>query len=244
MPADAPQPAPPEGEIRLLADRDFAPFSFQSSSGAPSGLTVELALAACKEARLTCSVETRPFAELLPALGRGEAEAILTGPKLDEAAFAAAVATRPYFRQMGRFAVAAGSEIAQADAEVLRRRQIGVVKDTLHARWLEAYFSASRIVTFPSLAEAGTELRDGKLDAIFGDNLQVIYWTAGEVAAGCCRLLGGAFSDWDHFSRNLAILVRRDRADVLASLDYGLDMAQKSGATARIISAYVPLPVW
>ncbi len=70
--SDAPLPPPPSGEIRLLADGDFAPYSFQSSSGAPAGLTVELALAACKEARMTCTVATRPYAELLPALARGE----------------------------------------------------------------------------------------------------------------------------------------------------------------------------
>ncbi len=154
------------------------------------------------------------------------------------------MATRPYFRLAGRFAVAADSGFTQANADALRMRRVGVIENTLHARWLEAYYGASEIVAFPSLAEAGAALKEAKLDAVFGDNLQVIYWTAGEAAAGCCRLLDGAFSDLDYFSRNLAILVRRDREDVRASLDYGLDMAQKSGSTARIIQAYVPLPVW
>lgn len=193
---------------------------------------------------MTCTVETRPYGELLGALSRGEADAVLTGPGLDEDALAAAVATRPYFRLMGRFAVAADSEYKQATADALRRRRIGVTGNTLHARWLESYYTSSEIVAFPSLAEAGAALKEGKVDAVFGDNLPVIYWTAGEAAAGCCRLLEGAFSDLDYFSRNLTILVRRGREDVRASLDFGLDMAQKSGTTARVISAYVPLPVW
>ena len=86
------------------------------------------------------------------------------------------------------------------------------------------------------------DLFDNRL--IFGDNLRMIYWTAGESARGCCRLLGGAYTDFDHFSRNLAFLVRKDRPELRAAFDYGLDMAQKNGTTAKIFNAYVPLSPW
>ena len=48
----------------LLADADFPPFSFASQTGSAAGLAVELAIAACAEARLHCSVKLRPFGEL------------------------------------------------------------------------------------------------------------------------------------------------------------------------------------
>ena len=46
--------------VRLLADADFPPFSFAAQGGGPSGLGVELALAACVEARLSCEVVLLP----------------------------------------------------------------------------------------------------------------------------------------------------------------------------------------
>ncbi len=230
--------------VKLLADADFAPFSFRSRTGSPAGLSVELAIAACERARLNCTVEVRPYGEILGALERGEADAVITGPRLDEIALSAAETTRPYFRTMGRFAVADATSLTAADGNALSGASIGAVKDTLHARWLEAYYGKSKLVPFDTLAAAGDALKTGKIDALFGDNLQVIYWVSGEGAAGCCKLLGSSFSDFDFFSRNLAFLVRPDKPDIRAALDYGLDQAQASGATEKIISTYVPLPVW
>jgi polar amino acid transport system substrate-binding protein len=242
---DRPRPDVPENlPVRLVADADFAPFSFLSRTGAPAGLSVELAIAACERARLSCTVEVRPYGEIMGALERGEADAAITGPRPDEAALRDTVLTRPYFRTMARFAVPEASRLATADSAALAGARIGVVKDTLHARWLDAYYGSSTRVGFDSLAAAGEALKTGEIDVLFGDNLQVIYWVSGEAAAGCCKLLGNAFQDFDFFSRNLAFLVRNDRPDIRAALDYGLDQAQATGFTQKIIGTYVPLPVW
>jgi len=242
---DAPRPEIPENlPVRLIADADFAPYSFLTSTGAPAGLAVELAIAACERARLRCTVEARPYGDILGALERGEADVAVTGPRLDPQTLTAAEMTRPYFRIMARFAVTAGNELQKADPEALSGSRIGVVKDTVHARWLETYYAGSTLEPYDSLTAAGEALKAGEIDAIFGDNLQTIYWVAGEAAAQCCRLLGGTYSDFDFFSRNLAFLVRPGTAGLRAAFDYGLDQAQSSGATAKIIRSYVPLSPW
>lgn len=235
---------PEDLSVRLIADEDFAPYSFRSRTGSPAGISVEIAIAACEQARLACTVEVKPFAEILPALRRGEADVAVTGPRLDATTLEAARMTRPYFRIMGRFAVGTASTLDSASVSKLSGHRLGVVKDTVHARWLAAYYGKSRISTYDDLAKAGAALKAGEVDAIFGDNLQVIYWVAGEAAANCCRLLGGAYSDFDFFSRNLAFLVRADRPELAQALDYGLDKAQATGATAKILRTYVPLDPW
>lgn len=243
---EAPPSLSPPGNahIRLLADADFAPYSFQTASGAPAGLAVELALAACSAAKLSCDVAMRPFDALVPALVQGEGDVIVSGPRLDEEILDRANMTRPWFRQFGRFAVQRGNPLETGDAASLVDKRIGVVKDTVHARWIANYYERSEIVPFDDEAKAAAALRTGEVDVIFGDNLRLIYWVAGDDARGCCRLLGGAYSDVDYFGRNLAFLVRRDNPALRAALDYGLDMAQKSGTTEKIFTAYVPLSPW
>jgi polar amino acid transport system substrate-binding protein len=239
------RPALPENlAVKLIADEDFAPYSFRSSTGSPAGISVEIAIAACEQARLACTVEVLPFAEILPALARGEADVVVTGPRLDASTLAASRMTRPYFRIMGRFAVPNTSTLDTASVGNLAGRRIGVVKDTVHARWLTAYYASTRITPYDDLAAAGAALKAGEVDALFGDNLQVIYWVAGEAATGCCRLLGGAYSDFDYFSRNLAFLARPDRPELAQALDYGLDKAQAAGSTAKILRTYLPLDPW
>lgn len=230
--------------VRLITDADFAPFSFLSNSGSPAGLSVELAMAACEAAKIACTVAAKPFGEIMDALASGSADAAVTGPRLDEATLGRALMTRPYFRVMGRFAALAASPLASPAARDLRGKRIAVVGGTVHAQWLQAYYGSATIVAVDNWPAAGEALKKGEADALFGDNLQTIYWVAGEASAGCCKLLGGAFSDFDYFSRNLSFLVRPDRPELRAALDYGLDMAQKNGATAKIIQSYVPLSPW
>lgn len=230
--------------VKLIADEDFAPYSFRSRTGSPAGISVEIAIAACEQARLACTIDVRPFAEIMPALERGEADVAVTGPRLDAKSLAAARMTRPYFRIMGRFAVAQTSTLDTAAAGTVAGLRLGVVKDTVHARWLATYYASARITPFDDLAAAGAALKAGDIDVLFGDNLQVIYWVAGEAAANCCRLLGGAYSDFDYFSRNMAFLVRSDRPELAQALDYGLDKAQAVGSTAKILRTYVPLNPW
>lgn len=237
-------PVTGDGPVRLLADADFPPYSFASQTGGPSGLTVELALAACAEIKLRCEVSLRPFGELLAALERGEGDVIVSGPRIDEATLDSALMTRPWFRTMARFAAPAGTPLKQSDAVSLQGKRIGVTKDTVHARWLATYYRQSEVVAFESEAKAGEALRTGAVDVLFGDNLRLIYWVAGPVSRDCCRLLGGAYSDFDAFSRNISFLVNAGRPDLRAAFDYGLDMAQTSGATEKIINAYVPLSPW
>lgn len=243
--ADAPPANRGEAaRVRLLADADFPPYSFVTAAGTPAGLAVELALAACAAAKLTCDVAMRPFDGLMSALAAGEGDVIVAGPRLDEVILNQAVMTRPWFRLLGRFAVQRGNPLEGSDPASLADKRIGVVKDTLHARWIGSYYAGSEIVPFDDEARAAEALRTGKVDVVFGDNLRLIYWVVGDDARNCCRLLGGAYSDFDYFSRNLAFLVRRDKPALRDAFDYGLDAAQTSGTTEKIFNAYVPLSPW
>jgi polar amino acid transport system substrate-binding protein len=241
---DAAAPPAEAGVVfQLLGDQDFPPFSFASQSG-PAGLAVELGLAACAEAKVQCQVTLLPFNDLLPALAERRGDAVISGPRIDAEALAAAEATRPYFRTLARFAAQSGNTLAMADPTTLSGKRIGVVKATSHEAWLTAYYSSADVEAFDTMAAAQTALRTGNVDVIFGDNLQLIYWVAGEASQNCCKLLDGAFSDFDFFSRNIAFFVRGDRLSLRKSLDYGLDQLQLKGTTEKVFNRYVPLPPW
>lgn len=229
--------------VRLLADADFPPFSFSSQNG-PSGIAVDLALASCAEAKITCEVTLLPFAGLLPALAAKQGDVVISGLRIDAESLAAGQPTRPYFRTMGRFAVQSGNPLQNAMAPNLDGKRIAALKDSAYEAWLKAYYTSANIAAFDSLAEAQEALRTGNVDAIFSDNLQLIYWIAGEASRNCCRLLDNAYSDFDYFSRNMAFLVRSDRADLRAAFDYGLDQLQANGTTDKVFNRYVPLNPW
>lgn len=229
--------------VQLLADADFAPFSFSSQNG-PSGIAVDLALASCAEAKISCEVTLLPFAALLPAMAAQQGDVVISGLRIDAASLAAAEPTRPYFRTMGRFAVQSGSPLQSAVVPNFDGKRIGVLKNSAYETWLKTYYDSSEITSFDTIAEVQDGLRTGNVDAIFGDNLSLIYWVKGEASRNCCRLLDNAFSDFDHFSRNIAFLVRSDRDDLRAALDFGLDQLQINGTTNKVFNRYVPVNPW
>jgi len=230
--------------IRLLTDRDFPPFSYETPEGKTAGVSVDLALAACTELKATCAVIAKPFNELLPALINNEGDVIVSGLRIDAELLKKATMTRPYFWSLGRFAVRVGSQLRGSDIRNLAGKRIGYVANSSHGAWLEKYYSRSTLTAFPSEAEMNEALRTGALDVSFGDDLRLIYWLAGSASRGCCKPLDGAFVDRQFFSRNLSFLTRHDDQDTVKAFDYALDRLQEKGISAKVFARYLPSGLW
>ncbi|MFL5258612.1 MAG: transporter substrate-binding domain-containing protein [Hyphomicrobiales bacterium] len=228
----------------FLADQDFPPFSYADASGAPKGLAVDLALSLCSRLAVQCTITLKPWTELAAGLLRNEADAVISGLKLDDQTATSLDATRPIYRALGRFAVRKPNPISAATIRVLAGKRVGVVKASAHEAWLKRYFPYAQIIAEDSLGQAQGALKDGKIDALFADALSLVYWTEGEGSERCCRLLPGAFVDQDYFSRGFVFFVRRGDGPLKAALDYGLDQLQQNGEWDRLFRAYVPDSPW
>ena len=239
---------PPTGfaqrNIRLLTDRDFPPFSYETPEGKAAGVSVDLALAACAELKATCTVVAKPFSDLLPALLNNEGDVIVSGLRIDETVLKKGAMTRPYFWSVGRFAVRVGSQLRGSDIRSLAGRRIGYVANSSHGAWLEKYYSRSSLTAYPSETEMNEALRTGAIDVSFGDGLRLIYWLAGSSSRGCCKPLDGAFVDRQFFSNNLSFLTRREDADTVKAFDYALDRLQEKKTSAEIFARYLPSGLW
>ncbi len=231
-------------KIRLLTDADFPPFSFETPEGKAAGVSIDLALSACAELKVDCVIIPKPFDQLLPALLNNEGDVIASGLKINEAVLKKTAMTRPYFWSLGRFAVRLGSQLRNTDIRSLASKRIGFVAGTSHAAWLKKYYSRSVLTTFPGEPEMYEALRTGALDAIFGDDLRLIYWLAGNSSRNCCKTLDGAYVDRQFFSRNLAFLARREDQDIVHAFDYALDRLQDKGTSSEIFSRYLPNGLW
>jgi polar amino acid transport system substrate-binding protein len=237
-------PLTPGTSLRLLADAEFPPFSFRSNNGRPTGLSVDLALLACGELKVTCSVDMRPFEELVPALMRNDGDVIVSGVKLSEQLLSTLAMTRPYFWSTGRFAAKKEMAVAAPDPATLRGFKIGFIEGTGHAAFINKYYAAAELVPHQNQAVLLAALKTGTIDLAFGDNLTLAFWLSGSDSGGCCKTVGGAFVDRTSFSRNLAYLVRRDETTLLKALDLALDRLQDNGSTSKLMMRYIPANYW
>jgi polar amino acid transport system substrate-binding protein len=224
----------------LAADRDFPPFSYADQNGEARGLAVDMMRTACAVLEISCSFSLVNWADVRTT----GANATIAGLAIDDEILKSYAPTRPIYRALGRFATRKESTLAAPDKEAFQGKRIGAVADSAHAAWLKKYFPDSEVVPSASLAEAEDNLRNAKVDALFADGLALVYWTQGENAQGCCRLLGGAFVDEAYFSRPFVIFVRREDEALREAFDIALDRMQESGETAKIFGLYVPASLW
>jgi polar amino acid transport system substrate-binding protein len=232
------------GEVRLLADADFPPFSYDAGQGKVAGIAVDLALAACTELRLRCRIVPKPWAELLPALGRDDGDVVIAGPRLNEALLESADPTRPFYRAIGHFIAKRGDDLTATDPVTLSGKRIGVRKETSHAAWLAEFYTGSEITLFDSDKAARDAMLAGQIDLLFGDALSLIYWVKGQASRDCCKLIGAGYSDPASISPPMVFLVRRDKPVLRQAFDYGLDRMQSTGVFAAVFRRYVPLSPW
>lgn len=235
---------PIAGQIIVLADGDFAPWSFKNPDGTLQGISIDLAEAACREAKLNCTIIAKTFAELLPALRNGEAQLAISGVRPDLKLLNEFRLSKPYFRSPGRFVVREGSPLATPDIRTLAGKRLGFVRDTSHARFIETYYSRSALTPFATAAEMQDALRTGQIDVMFNDAIQVAFWLKGSDARNCCAVLGKAFMHRETFSRSLVFVGAKNQQDLMASFDAALDKLDTTSATSSIFSRYLPSSIW
>ena len=227
--------------LRIAVDEDFPPFSYKEQTGALNGFNVAIANAICEDLRLTCEFSARRWDNLMPALERGEVDAVIAGVNVTEQAVETADFTGAYYRSLGRFAVRKQNPIVKADMRSLAGKRVGVVGGSSHEAWINQYFPRSNIRPFATLKEGLEALRAGVVDAFFGDAVQIMFWLTGSASQDCCRFVAGGYNDPNYFSRGMAIAVKRGNTELRDVLDYGLDRLQSSGRFAQIFRRYFPM---
>jgi polar amino acid transport system substrate-binding protein len=232
-----------QARIRFLTTTDFPPFNFLDASGRLTGFHVDLARAICKELDIAdrCQIQALPWGELEPALGSSQGEAIIAGVSVTAENRAKFAFTRPYLAFPARFVAAAKSELAEPLHEALAGKRVGVIAGSTHERMLRNYFPRVSVVTFSKSEWMFGDLRDGKLDAAFGDGMRLGFWLASKEAAGCCSYAGGAYLAPEYLGYGLAIAARPEDAELVQAFDFALRELSVKGTFAELYLRYFPV---
>lgn len=230
--------------LRFLTDGDFPPFNYYDEEGVLTGFNVDLARAICLEAGVACDVQVRPWDELMLALNRGEADAVIAGHTISARLLRTVDFTDRYFHTPARFAGRRGAERIEITPEALDGKKIGVTKDTTHAAYLKAFFRYSTIQAFDSADETREALAAGKVDLIFDDGISLGFWVSGTNSKECCELRGGAFLEPKFFGDGLAIAVPRRDPALKSLLNRALHGVRESGRFEELVLRYFPNRVY
>ncbi|WP_372422226.1 transporter substrate-binding domain-containing protein [Salinarimonas chemoclinalis] len=226
--------------IRFLTSPDFPPLHFLGADGVPTGFVVEIARAACVEAGVACTIQSRPFETLLPALGAGEGDAVAAALRVTADLRAGHAVTAPFFRFPARLA-APISAAATFDVVTVEAARVGVVAGTAHEAYVSTFWPGATRVAAETLADAQDALRTGETDLLFADGLALALWVGGRASEGCCTLVSGPFLDSRFFGEGIGFVFRPGDARLAEAFDAALARLWAKGTYAEIYLRFFPV---
>lgn len=246
-PAIAPPAAPPGAStstrrlaIRFLTDSEFPPFHYYDEDGVLTGFDVDLARAICLELAMQCDIRARAWNELLPALRRGEADAVIAAQRITPALLTEFDVTDRYFYTTAWFAGPRGAQRLTITPEQLERRRIAVARGSPHEAYLRTFFRESAIETTETAEQAREAVRQGRADLVFGDGIGLIFWVNGSLSQDCCELKGGPFFEPRFFGDGLAITLPQKDVELKRMINRTLERLRRSGRYEELMLRYFP----
>ncbi|MEM7216286.1 MAG: transporter substrate-binding domain-containing protein [Pseudomonadota bacterium] len=229
--------------LKFLTTTDFPPFNFIDRKKRLAGFHVDLARAICSELNVLprCQIQALPWDELLPAIKKGEGEAIIAGLAVTEETRKQLDFTRQYMLIPGRFVVKKNSGLSGPAYEAIFRKLTGVVKGSSHQAYFSKVFSNRKLQEFDSREAALSALEKEEIGAVFTDALSASFWLQSDASNECCVFLDGAFMSPEHFGNGMAIAVARDRQDLVNTLNFALYRLNAKGKFAELYLRYFPL---
>ncbi|VAW12742.1 ABC-type amino acid transport/signal transduction system, periplasmic component/domain [hydrothermal vent metagenome] len=235
---------PRGGQIRFLTDSDYPPFNYYDEDGQLTGFNIDVARAVCEALGIVCSIEPRAWSELLPRLEAGDADAVIASLAITTKNRAKVQFTDPYYRIPARFVVRSDTDIQDVSPRALATKRIAVVKGTSHEAYLRSFFSGSTIVTYETETGARSALRFGKVDALFGDGVNMMFWLNGASSRRCCAFRGGAYTESRFFTEGVGIAVAKGNDELAAMLSKGLVRIRKNGSFEELLLRYFPMSLY
>lgn len=232
--------------LRFLTTVDFPPFNFIDQTGKLAGFHVDLVREVCRELALTdkCQIQAVTFPELEKALVDGNGEAVAAGIAVSADLRQRFAFSRPFMRLPARFAVAKKAPPVGETVAALSGRKVGVVAGSAHEAMLKAFFPRVLAEAFPDRTALLAGLKDGKVEAVFGDGMQLAFWTNGTESADCCRLFDGPYVSEQFLGEGLTIMVRKEDEALAEAIDHSLLALSRNGRLQEIYLRYFPVNLY
>ena len=228
-------------QVRFLTEFDYPPFNYAGPDGNPAGFNVELARLICEELKLQCTIQLRRFDTLLQALGENRADAVIASLAVTPETRQRVDFSDPYYRATARFVARRDSPLRDAAPEAIEGKKVAILPRTAHEQYLKAFFTEAELKTYPTMDAAREALRKGEVDLLFGDGIALAFWLNGTNSAGCCKFVGGAFTESRFFGEGVGIAVRRGNDTLRLAFNWALFRLWEKGRFTDLWLRYFPI---
>lgn len=214
--------------IRFAMEASYPPFESIGADNKIQGFDIDLANALCKEIQADCSFTNQAFDSLIPSLKFKRFDAVISGMDITPEREKQVLFTQPYYANSALFIAQKGKV---ADVAALKGKRVGVQNGTTHQKFLTDKHPEITTVPYDSYQNAILDLKNGRIDAIFGDTAVVNDWLKQNAELAT---VGDKVTDKDYFGTGLGIAMRQQNTELQGKLNAALDKIKQDGTYETI----------
>jgi len=218
--------------IRFATEASYPPFEFVDTNNQITGFDVDLANALCKEMNATCTFTNQAFDSLIPSLKFRRFDAVMAGMDITPEREKQVLFSKPYYENSALFIAQKGKV---ADVAALKGKRVGVQNGTTHQKYLTDKQSDITTVPYDSYQNAILDLKNGRIDAVFGDTAVVNAWLKQNQNLSA---VGEKVTDKAYFGTGLGIAVRQNNRALQQKFNAALDKVKADGTYKTIYSKW------
>ena len=218
--------------IRFATEASYPPFEFVDANNKIMGFDVDLANALCKEMNATCTFTNQAFDSLIPSLKFRRFDAVMAGMDITPEREKQVLFSKPYYENSALFISQKGKA---ADVAALKGKRVGVQNGTTHQKYLTDKHSDITTVPYDSYQNAILDLKNGRIDAVFGDTAVVNEWLKQNQNLAA---VGEKVTDKAYFGTGLGIAVRQGNSALQEKFNSALDKVKADGTWKTIYNKW------
>ncbi|MDO4698676.1 MAG: transporter substrate-binding domain-containing protein [Pasteurellaceae bacterium] len=219
--------------ITFAMEPSYPPFELTNEKGEIIGFDVDIAKAICQEIQATCQFKSQSFDSLIPSLikGRGGFDAAISAIDITEARLKQVAFSDPYYESSASFIAVKGKFNTLSDA-----KKIGVQNGTTYQQYVNAEAKQFASSSYASLQDAILDLKNGRIDIIFGDTdvLREMFGKNPDLG-----FIGEKVTDKRYFNNGFGIAVNKSNNALVESLNKGIAAIKQNGEYQKIYDKWL-----
>ncbi|CAQ84946.1 MULTISPECIES: arginine ABC transporter substrate-binding protein [Photorhabdus] len=214
--------------IRFATEATYPPFEFIDANNQIQGFDIDLANALCTKINATCTFTNQSFDSLIPSLKFRRFDALAAGMDITPERQKQVDFTDTYYDNSAVFIAIKGKISSVAE---LKGKQVGIQNGTTHQKYLIEQQKEIKTVPYDSYQNAILDLKNGRLDAIFGDTAAINEWLKKN---DNLETVGNKVTDPNYFGIGLGFAVRKGNKELQNKLNKALTDIKQDGTYAII----------
>ena len=219
-------------EIKFAMEATYAPFEYMDENNQIQGFDVDLANALCEEMKATCTFHNQAFDSLIPALKFKRYDAAISAMDITEARLQQVNFSDAYYDNSAAFTSIEGKV---ADQAALEGKRIGVQNGSTHQSYLLEQLPGVTAVPYSSYQDAFIDMKNGRIDSVFGDTAVVAEWFKKE---DNLTYVGGQVTNQEYFGNGFGIAVNKSNQELVDQLNAALAAVKANGEYDKIFNKY------